>query len=131
MASGGYGRLIGGGVFCGLMLTACGQSPQTAPSAVEAAENARPAAFVWPAGFRLMDEGFPAPGDPCRRLGETELTSNYLDDSARLIGCPGSAGDNATTAIVVGLGGKVVGGAEGVTLISIPMGDANQGMPAG
>ncbi len=62
----------------------------------------------------------------CRRLGESALTVNFPDDSAILVGCPGVPGDSAAAALVAG-GGKVVGEAEGVTLISIPQGDANAG----
>lgn len=65
--------------------------------------------------------GYPTAGAPCRQLGESSATLNYLDDSAMLVGCP----SDDTAAM---LGGKVVGNVEGVRLVSVPMGDANAGM---
>jgi hypothetical protein len=77
-----------------------------------------------------MGDGFPRTGDLCRRLGESALTSNYLDDSAVLVGCPGGETDAASSAVLKIPGSRAVGAAEGVTFISIPMGDANAGMQA-
>ena len=102
-----------------LMLAACGQ-----PKADSAPAEAPAPAAVIPAGLAPFGEGYPNAGDPCRRLGESPATANWLDDSAVLVLCP-------TAQAAAALGGRVVDTVEGVTLVSIPTGDANAGMPAG
>lgn len=122
--------------LAGLLLMSCGQpdAPETAaaPTIAKAAPADAPslesAAPAWPAGLRVMGDGFPEPGSPCRRLGETDLTVNYLDDSAVLVGCPGGPDSSAAQAIVGTRKGRVVGSLAGVTLLSIPFGDANVGL---
>ena len=41
-----------------------------------------------PANLPLFGGGYPNPGDPCRRVGESSLTNRYLDDAADLVACP-------------------------------------------
>jgi hypothetical protein len=118
-------------LFC-VALAACSPAP-TAPAKPESQQDtSEPQApaqsvFVWTSAFNVMGDGYPKAGDPCRRLGESAVTVNYLDDSAILVGCPGKADEPATAALVAA-GGRVVGMAEGVTMISIPQGNANAGM---
>lgn len=121
------GRLVVSACF--LILASCSPtSPDQRPAAANSvAGSAIP--FAWPADLRIIGDGYPKAGDPCRRLGESALTVNYLDDSAMLVGCPGAASEAASTALVSG-GGRIVGSAAGVTLISIPQGKANAGMPS-
>lgn len=79
---------------------------QTAPST-------EPAPPEWPASLRIVGDGYPNPGDPCRRIGETEATVNFLDDSAALVGC-------RTGAQAAALGGQTVATVDGITLVSVP-----------
>jgi hypothetical protein len=101
--------------------------PESGRGKIEPIATSGPTTFAWPAALRVLGDGYPTAGDTCRRLGESALTVNYLDDSAILVGCPGAAQDPAAEALVAA-GGRVVGAAEGVTMISIPQGDANTGM---
>lgn len=101
-----------------LALSACGGGEADEP-AVATEEMA-----AIPESLAPFGDGYPTAGAPCRQLGESAVTSNYLDDSALLIGCP----SDETAAM---LGGKVVGNVEGIRLVSVPMGDANAGMPNG
>jgi hypothetical protein len=84
--------------------------------------------FEWPASFVVLGDGYPHSGDACRRLGESAATANYLDHMAMLVGCPGP-GDSASTRAILGhqRHARVVGHADGVTLISI----STEGAPAG
>lgn len=117
------------GVAALLILSSCNPAPGDSKSETDASAAT---AFAWPPELPIFGDGFPKAGDPCRKVGESQITAKYLDDSAQLVGCPGSVTEAASVAIVYGFGGRVIGTVEGagnqVTLISVPLRDANVGM---
>jgi hypothetical protein len=107
-----------------LLFVACGQQAQP-PADTSEPQAPATTATIWPKALNPFGDGYPKAGDPCRRVGESAATANFLDDSAILVGCPAS-----DAAAIAALGGKTVGEVEGITLISISQGDANVGMTA-
>ena len=112
--------------MAGLALLALAACNKPAPAA-DTSEPQAPATTVtvWPASLNVLGDGYPRSGDVCRRIGESMATTDFLDDSAILVGCP----TNEPEAIAAA-GGRQVGAVDGITLISVPQGDANVGMPA-
>jgi hypothetical protein len=118
----GFKRLAMAGLAV-LGLAAC----QKAAPAADTSEPEAPAttATIWPASLNVLGDGYPAAGDICRRIGESLATADLLDDSAILVGCP----TNEPEAIAA-IGGRQISAVDGITLISVPTGDANAGMAA-
>lgn len=108
-----YHRKIAGFLSAGAamaLLTACNQA---APAGEDAATADTAGAFAWPASLTVVGDGYPGPGAPCRRIGESAATIDFLDDSADLVGCP-------TAEEAEKLGGKLLTTIDGVTLVSVP-----------
>jgi len=106
-----------------LTLSGCQRSTDTSDAAATPAADAAVASATtaaWPTSLRVVGDGFPNAGDPCRRIGESEATADFLDHTATLAGCL-SAADAAR------LGGRVVATVDGVTLVSVPAGTAVPG----
>jgi len=103
-----------------LLLSGCQQSADEAStSATETVHATATIETTWPASLPVFGDGFPNPGDACRRVGESAETANYLDHTATLVGCL-SADDAAK------LGGNVVATVDGVTLVSVPAQSVSQ-----
>ena len=70
-----------------------------------------------PADFAVFGTGFPNPGDPCRRAGESAFTNQFLDDAADLVACPPGF-DTAT--FVANFGAREVARRDFWTLFTVP-----------
>lgn len=70
-----------------------------------------------PSQLALFGNGYPNPGDPCRRAGESAYTNQFLDDAADLVACPPGT-DPGLFAYTTG--GRQVAQVEGWHLFSIP-----------
>ena len=95
----------------GLVAGCDGGSPDVTPGATSA---------EIPDELRPFGDGFPTKGSPCRRLGESAATSNYLDHTRILVGCPGTR-ESAVVQTVVATGGHIVAELDGVVMLSVPV----------
>jgi hypothetical protein len=102
-----YGKFTVSALAATLTLSSCAQRP---------AAVAGPAGWTipWPNTLTPLGDGFPASGAPCRRVGESAATIDFLDHTTILVGCP-------TQDDAIRLGGKVIATVDGITLVSIPL----------
>jgi hypothetical protein len=109
-------------VAVALTVAGCQRStdPGTSAETPTVAAAASSTTTTWPASLRVVGDGFPNAGDPCRVIGESAATADFLDHTATLAGCL-SAADAAR------LGGRVVATVDGVTLVSVPVAAAVPG----
>lgn len=98
-------------LFLGLLAIGCTERPDNATFDLPpATDTAEPLPF--------FGNGYRAPGDQCRRIGENAYTNQFLDDSADFVGCPEDMQDLA--AFVGDTGAVPVGRTQGTVLFSVP-----------
>lgn len=95
-----------------ILLSSCGQQDTSSGAAAANGIGEVNAGATEQASLPFIGDGYPASGNPCRRVGESAATVDYLDDSADLVGCPSAEQAEA-------LGGKVVATIGGTTLVSV------------
>lgn len=72
-----------------------------------------------PVVLPFFGDGYRADGDQCRRLGENELTAEFLDHTADLVGCPEDMENLGIFAIDTG--GVEVARIGGFVIYSVPI----------
>lgn len=78
--------ITGGAILALIAVAACDDMESDMGSGMESTAMATSG----PAELALFGDGYPNPGDPCRRAGESAVTSQYLDDASDLVACPPS-----------------------------------------
>jgi len=101
-------------------LAACGSADSSSGSdQVEAATGEESAVASIPASLAPFGDGYPNVGDPCRRLGESAATVDWLDDNADLVGCPSAE-------FAAMLGGRPLAEVDGVVVSSVPTSNSSE-----
>ncbi|MEM9432574.1 MAG: hypothetical protein AAGA12_01525 [Pseudomonadota bacterium] len=67
----------------------------------------------------FFGDGYRTKGDPCRRIGESDFTNQFLDDAADLVGCPEDMENLGV--FVLDTGGVEVARRDGFVLYSVPL----------
>lgn len=62
--------------------------------------------------------GYRGQDDPCQVLGENDLTSDFLDHTATLVGCP--LGDNGIEELIQKMEAQIVTKRNGYAVLSVP-----------
>ncbi|MFK7870231.1 MAG: hypothetical protein AB8B58_13450 [Roseobacter sp.] len=62
-------------------------------------------------------DGYPTAGDPCRRLGENDLTRQWLDHTRDLVGCPTGT---AASALSARAGAQSLATIDDTVILSLP-----------
>ena len=96
-----------------LLLAGCGRSEASSEPPSELEETtAALAPGQFPASLAAFGKGYPQDGDPCRKLGDSDTTANWIDDSSVLVGCPTRESADA-------LGASIVDMVDGFFLVSV------------
>ena len=99
-------------------LAACSEAETASTDQADPAIQPAPTAIA--ETLAPFGDGYPESGDPCRRLGESAATQEYLDDSAILVGCATQA---QAEALAEAENAEMIGEREGAFLLSIPFGN--------
>lgn len=72
-----------------------------------------------PPELPFFGTGYRVEGDPCRRVGESDVTASFLDDAADLVGCPADMENLGV--FVTETGARLVAEVGDTNLYSVPV----------
>ncbi|WP_425091242.1 hypothetical protein [Tropicimonas sp. S265A] len=102
-------------LFALLALAACDPMTDPTPGGLEL-----PPETVTTDPLPFFGDGYRAPGDQCRRIGENDYTNQFLDHTADFVGCPEDMENLGV--FVTETGAVAVARTQGYVLFSVPTG---------
>lgn len=84
----------------------------------------------WPMSLKAIGDGYPKPGNPCRRVSDTNATAPFKQPGAILIACPAKPSNILVRRFAAANSARVAGEVDGFTIVAVPI-DTATGAAAG